>query len=270
MSPSAPTRPLLTAAALLACAATVTAHGFVESITVNGQIYDNYDPTTFPYMTDPPAVPGWTTDQQDLGFVEPNSAGTPDVICHRAATPGASHLSVSAGDTLTLQWTPWPDSHKGPVIDYLASCGSGGCESVDKTSLQFIKIAERGLIDPSGDGTWAADELIAAGNTWEVTIPSDIPSGNYVLRHEIIALHSAGNPNGAQLYPQCVNLEVSGGSGSAMPQGTPGTSLYTASDPGIVFNIYGATEYPIPGPPLYSAAAAKVKGREHARDVHVE
>jgi hypothetical protein len=89
------------------------------------------------------------------------------------------------------------------------------------------------------------------GNTWKVTIPSDIAPGNYVLRHEIIALHGAGSPNGAQLYPQCINFEVSGG-GSARPSGTVGTSLYRANDPGILFNIYGnPTSYPIPGPRLY-------------------
>lgn len=244
-------------------AASVAAHGYVESITVNGETYENYNPSTFPYMSDPPPVPGWTADFPDLGFVEPAAASDPDIICHRSATNGETHIPVSAGDTLSLQWTPWPDSHKGPVIDYLADC-NGDCSTVSKTSLQFFKIAERGLVDPSSN-TWAADELIDAGEVWEVTIPSNIASGSYVLRHEIIALHSAGQPNGAQFYPQCINLEISGG-GSSSPSGTPGTSLYSANDPGIVFNIYeGATSYPIPGPPLSSAA----KARRHAKNIKV-
>lgn len=84
-----------------------------------------------------------------------------------------------------------------------------------------------------------------------MTIPESIAPGNYVLRHEIIALHSAGEPNGAQNYPQCINLEVSG-SGSDKPEGVPGTELYTADDEGITFNIYQAMDsYPIPGPALY-------------------
>lgn len=40
------------------------------------------------------------------------------------------------------------------------------------------------------------------GFSWNVKIPSSLASGSYVLRHEIIGLHSAGNPNGAQNYPQ--------------------------------------------------------------------
>lgn len=43
----------------------------------------------------------------------------------------------------------------------------------------------------------------ANNNTGSLTIPSDLKAGNYVLRHEIIALHSAGQEDGAQAYPQC-------------------------------------------------------------------
>ncbi|KAL6854860.1 glycoside hydrolase 61 [Amphichorda felina] len=230
----------------LAGVASVAAHGFVETITVGGTVHTNFNPTTDPYNPSPPARPGWTADQLDLGFVEPNAASTPNVICHRSATPGKSHIPISAGTTMTLQWNTWPDSHKGPVIDYLANCG-GSCATVDKNSLQWFKIDQRGL----NNGVWAADELLQAGNKWKVTIPSDIAAGNYVLRHEIIALHGAGSANGAQLYPQCINFEVSGG-GSARPSGTPGTSLYRATDPGILFDIYNnPTSYPIPGPALY-------------------
>ncbi|KAG9255499.1 family 61 glycosyl hydrolase [Emericellopsis atlantica] len=230
---------------LVSAALSVSAHGFVETITVGGTVHQNFNPSTHPYMPNPPALPGWTASNTDLGFVEPNAASSPDVICHRSATPGRSAIPVQAGQTVTLQWNTWPDSHKGPVIDYLASCGSGSCTNVNKQSLQFFKIAEKGL----NNGVWAADELMRNGNRWSVTIPSDIAAGNYVLRHEIIALHGASNPNGAQLYPQCINFQVSGG-GSARPSGVPGTSLYKATDPGILFNMYGATSYPIPGPAL--------------------
>lgn len=38
--------------------------------------------------------------------------------------------------------------------------------------------------------------------SWPVKIPSSLAPGNYVIRHEIIALHAAGSSNGAQNYPQ--------------------------------------------------------------------
>jgi cellulase len=43
--------------------------------------------------------------------------------------------------------------------------------------------------------------MIKAGNSWEVTIPATLKPGNYVLRHETIALHESQKVGGAQLYP---------------------------------------------------------------------
>jgi hypothetical protein len=126
---------------------------------------------------------------------------------------------------------------QGPVLDYLANCGSAGCESVDKTTLEFFKLDEIGLLDGStAPGTWGSDQLIANNNSWMVEIPPTIEPGFYVLRHEILALHEAADNDGAQAYPQCFNLEVTGG-GSDSPVGIPGISLYGATDPGVLINI---------------------------------
>lgn len=231
----------------------VRAHGHVSGVVINGVYYRGYDPTQFPYMQDPPTVIGWTTDQTDNGFVPPANYTSGDIICHRSAKPAGTHATLAAGDRISIEWTPWPSSHHGPVIDYLANCGSGGCETVDKTTLEFFKIDQVGLVSDSDQpGTWGADELIANNNSWLVEIPPNIEPGFYVLRHEIIALHSAGETDGAQNYPQCFNLQVTGG-GSDSPAGTKGEALYGESDPGILINIYTELEtYDIPGPTVYS------------------
>lgn len=229
----------------LAFATGALAHGHVQSVIAGGVTYSG----GIPHGAPADAV-GWSAANQDNGFVEPNSFGNADIICHKQATPASNHAVVAAGGTITLQWDTWPESHHGPVIDYLASC-NGDCGSVDKTSLSFAKIAESGLNSGSNPGDWASDDLIANGNSWTVDIPSSVAPGYYVLRHEILALHSAGNPNGAQAYPQCINIEVTG-SGSSVPSGTPGTSLYTASDPGVLFNLYSDfSSYDIPGPAVW-------------------
>jgi hypothetical protein len=86
-----------------------------------------------------------------------------------------------------------------------------------------------------------------------VKIPAGLAPGNYVLRHEIIALHSAGSANGAQAYPQCLNIKVGGSGSKALPAGTPATKFYTAKDPGILFSLYSSfSSYPIPGPSVWS------------------
>ncbi|OIW24405.1 hypothetical protein CONLIGDRAFT_96426 [Coniochaeta ligniaria NRRL 30616] len=248
--------------AALAGAATVAAHGHVNDIIVDGVFWQGYDPTSFPYMSDPPTVVGWSTEQTDNGFISPDAFTSADIICHKSATNAGGHAVVAAGDKVFIQWNTWPESHHGPVIDYLASCGDAGCETVDKTSLKFFKIDEVGLIDGSvSPGTWGSDQLIANNNSWLVEIPPTVAPGFYVLRHEMIALHSANEANGAQAYPQCFNLQITG-SGSDTPDGVAGTALYGASDPGILVNIYypPLSTYTIPGPALYTGAVSIAQG----------
>jgi hypothetical protein len=240
-------------ACVLGYASTVVAHGHVESIVVAGVSYQGYLPNQFPYMKDPPTVIGWATKQTDEGFVEPNSFSGPDIICHKGATPGGTHAPIAAGQQVALKWNTWPDSHHGPVIDYLAPCPSSGCTGVDKTQLQFFKIDAVGLLSGSNPGSWGSDTLIKNNDTWVVQIPNGIAPGYYVLRHEIIALHSAGQQNGAQAYPQCINLQITSG-GDEKPSGTAGEQLYKPTDPGIMVNIYQKVQYSMPGPSLISDA----------------
>ncbi|EKJ79308.1 hypothetical protein NXS19_002744 [Fusarium pseudograminearum] len=242
-----------TVLAALVAAAGVRAHGHVESITVGGTEYEGLNPGAAAFENPRKELAAWFATNTDNGFVEPSAFGDADIICHRGAENAVKSAKVKAGEKITIKWDTWPESHKGPVIDYLASCGSGGCAKVDKTSLKFFKIAEAGM---TSGGKFASDDLIAAGNTWEVTVPTSIKAGNYVLRHEIIALHAAGQKNGAQNYPQCFNLEVES-DGTAEPAGVAGTSLYTDSEKGIVFDLYNnPTSYPIPGPKMNIAGGS--------------
>ncbi|KAF2238404.1 lytic polysaccharide monooxygenase, partial [Viridothelium virens] len=245
------------AAALLGLASSVSAHGQVQGIVANGEFYEGYSPS-FQYSNPPPTVIGWSIPQDlDNGFVASSALQTDDIICHVNATPAKGHAVVAAGDVVELQWSAWPSSHHGPVIDYLANC-NGACETVDKTKLEFFKIDGVGLVnDNPVPGTWASDQLIANNNSWVVTIPKSIAPGNYVLRHEIIALHSAGSAGGAQMYPHCINLQITG-SGTTKPTGTLGTALYKEADPGIEVNIYQSLSYVIPGPsPIADAVSMK-------------
>jgi len=254
---------LQTAALLGSFAASAYAHGRVTSITADGKTFDGFL-NDYIYMPDPPAIVAWSADNGDNGFVDGSSYTSGDIICHREAKAGKISASVAAGSKIEIQWgtDAWPESHHGPIIDYLAKCAGDDCTTVDKESLEFFKIDEAGLIDgSSAPGKWASDELIAADGKWSVTIPESLAPGQYVLRHEIIALHSAGDVNGAQNYPQCFNLEVTG-SGTANPEGVLGTALYTPEDAGIKVGIYSALgdSYEIPGPALWDGASSGSSG----------
>lgn len=239
--------------ATIAGAAVVSAHGHTYGINVAGVWYEGYDPTTFPYESDPPTVVGWTASDTDNGYVSPTAYASGDIICHVDATPAGGYASVQAGDEIQVYWSDWPSSHHGPVIDMLANC-NGECTDVTKTDLEFFKIAGVGLVDDTTlPGTWASDQLISNNNSWAIQIPSDLAEGNYVWRHEIIALHGAENSDGAQNYPQCFNLAVTG-TGTLAPTGTLGEALYSESDAGLLVDIYETlTSYDIPGPTQIAA-----------------
>ena len=79
--------------------------------------------------------------------------------------------------------------------------------------------------------------------SYTYTIPSCLKPGFYLVRHEIIALHAAYSYPGAQFYPGCHQLSVTG-SGSTVPSSLvafPGA--YKPTDPGITYDAY-KREYP--------------------------
>ena len=152
------------------------------------------------------------------------------------------------------------------MLDYLAPC-NGDCTTAKKESLKWTKIDAEGMVKdsstPGQPGYWAADQLKANNNTWNLQIPKEICPGNYVLRHEIIALHAADHPDGAQNYPKCVNLKITGGGNNCLTEGgTLGTKLYGEADPGIQIGIYSPLQkgYMIPGPQKIGGAGGSGGG----------
>lgn len=70
-----------------------------------------------------------------------------------------------------------------------------------------------------------------------MTIPSKLAPGNYLIRHELIAIHTSNQP---QFYPECGQLVVTG-SGTQTPSSSYLASIpgvYSMSDPEININIY--------------------------------
>ena len=72
---------------------------------------------------------------------------------------------------------------------------------MDAKTARWFKIDQAGLYP---DKTWASAKLTAQGGKWTFKLPSTLTDGNYFLRSELIALHGASAPGGAQLYPACL------------------------------------------------------------------
>lgn len=109
--------------ALAALLDTASAHGFVTGVKINNVWTPGSDPVWYYYAANNrPQTAGWDSLNQDLGFVEPAALGSSDVNCHKSATPGRLYANVNPGDTIQFAWNTWPESHKGPIINYIAPC----------------------------------------------------------------------------------------------------------------------------------------------------
>lgn len=180
--------------ATVSSAILAAAHGIVSDLNIGGTVFGGYNPFQDPYSNPAPQRIVWAFPTAGNGPLE--TVSTSDITCNKAATAAPISAPVAAGAAVTFSWTTWPESHKGPAMTYLANCG-GSCSTVDPTTLDFFKIDHAGL---NSDGTtWASDVLIKNGGDYTVKIPADIKAGNCILRHELLALHSAGSPGGAQV-----------------------------------------------------------------------
>ncbi|TDL15573.1 glycoside hydrolase family 61 protein [Rickenella mellea] len=188
-----------------------------------------------------------------------------DIICNGGPNPllynSSVIISAAAGASITTEWhhtlagldpsdpaDPVDPGHKGPVITYLAKIPSATQASV--TGLKWFKIQQDGL---DSSGKWGVDRMVANKGKVTFTLPSCIAAGQYLLRHEIIALHAASTYPGAQFYMECAQLQITGG-GTKAPATVSFPGAYHGTDPGITFNLYWPvpTSYTIPGPAVFT------------------
>ncbi|EPS40687.1 hypothetical protein H072_5441 [Dactylellina haptotyla CBS 200.50] len=228
---------------LTAAASTVMGHGFVKEFIIGGQSYPGSDPFNEEY-NDPARITQPFFSNKDSPIIYLNND---EVTCNRGAKPAKLVAKAPAGSKIVFKWSKWFDDHKGPIITYLADCG-GDCTKAKGPDLNWFKVDEAGLIN----GVWATDILMKQDKTWTIQLPKKIKNGQYLMRHEMIALHLADKPNGAQFYPSCSNIEITGGTGEASPPTVKFPSAYQTNDPSILLSIKGINSYRIPGPACYT------------------
>jgi hypothetical protein len=102
-----------------------------------------------------------------------------------------------------------------------------------------------------------------------VTLPQNLDAGDYLLRHELIALQNADSAGGVEFYPACTQIRIGSGSSdssnstSRRAAADVGETVkfpggYSDSDPGIhTDGVYNpGFSYVMPGPPLSPFAVA--------------
>jgi hypothetical protein len=224
----------------------VAGHGFVQDITLDGKFFKG-NPVGGP-PTGPSAIRQVKSQNPIKGAMNRN------VNCGNGATPAAVVLDANPGSKLTFNWraadgSKWPHN-TGPILTYMASCGNVTCDKFDPINAQWFKIQQDGR---KSNGDWHQVDLFNGGVS-AASIPDTLAPGNYMVRHEIIALHLATALGGAEFYEGCVQLRV-GGDQTGAPQTSDLVSLpgaYSDNDPGIFDpNAFDPkSKYVFPGPPI--------------------
>ncbi|KAJ7246925.1 glycoside hydrolase family 61 protein [Mycena rebaudengoi] len=228
----------------------VSAHGFVHKVWINKEEFLGNTPNADPK----PSI------VRQINSVEPvKGADNPAVNCGPNGQRASEIADANPGDAMSFLWTggdlsKWPHN-VGPMLTYLASCGATDCTTFDSTKAKWFKIAQDGRIPGDSNGNWFQNNMFTSPNVpANVTLPSNLAPGAYLIRHEIIALHLADTPGGAEFYPSCSQIRV-GGSGTGAPKPEELVSLpgaYSDTDPGILVNVFdgAAKPYTFPGPPI--------------------
>lgn len=189
----------------------------------------------------------------------------------------AGRCAVKAGDTVSVEMhqqngdrsctlstlTPAAigGAHWGPVHAYLSKVSDA--RTADGSTPWFKIFANTWSPANNGAGDndwWGVKDMENCCGRVDVKIPTDIAPGDYLLRAEVIALHTAASLNQAQFYASCYQITVSGG-GSATPSGVLFPGAYKNTDPGILVDIHQKmSTYVDPGPTVYAGGVSKTPG----------
>ncbi|KAJ7240389.1 glycosyl hydrolase family 61-domain-containing protein [Mycena haematopus] len=205
---------------------------------------------------------------RQINSVDPvKGADNPYLNCGNDAQLAEDITDANPGDPMSFLWvggdlSRWPHNI-GPMLTYMTPCPDTDCSTFNSSNAKWFKIAQVGRIPGDSQGTWFQNFMYTTdGVPANVTLPANIAPGPYLIRHEIIALHLADQPGGAEFYPSCSQIRI-GGSGTGVPTDDDLVTLpgaYSDTDPGIlvpdVFNVDPVPPYTFPGPAIAAFVTA--------------
>lgn len=246
----------------------VQAHGYVKKVQIlNGESFNGPKPGATGANNSP--IRG-ITDQSPVKDLQSDN-----MICGFGATPGSVVASAKPGDMLVYSWANivadngnWIHD-TGPMITYFARVPAG--QTADTFTGKGAGWFKTDQVGKKG-GAWVQKSLMTGG-TFKTKIPEALADGDYLVRHEIIALHVAQNEGGAEFYPSCLQLRIkNSNAGNATFTASPIVSfpgIYTATDPGILVNVFGqaadGSEYKFPGGAIAKFTGGKSRARRMLR-----
>ncbi|KAB5593105.1 endo-beta-1,4-glucanase D [Ceratobasidium theobromae] len=247
----------------LAIPSHVEAHGYVKSLQiVGGESFTGPKPGS----TGPNKSPiRGITDQSPLTDLQAK-----DIICGRGASAGSLVASAKPGDMLSISWANALSDNgnwihdTGPMMTYFTQVPAG--QTADKFNPEGAKWFKTDQIGKK-DNVWVQASLMT-GASVNTKIPETLADGDYLVRHEIIALHNAKGKGGAEFYPACLQVRIkNSNAGNATVTATPTVSFpgaYSPTDPGILVNVFeqplDGSKYEFPAGPVAAVSAPGATG----------
>ncbi|KAJ7603726.1 glycosyl hydrolase family 61-domain-containing protein [Mycena rosella] len=280
----------------------VVGHGQVNRVTVgstsnsgpnqyySGDSKNSKTATRVMYKASSPAyvLPNGFTDNSQMSCEGSSKSPAPETISVAAGQEievfwegATSELKGQPGTGSLTAYNPWVHA-MGFVIDYITSC-NGDCTTFDATNAGWTKIAHAGMdmsqsissalratmkakpeqyYPTSGNGLWAMAKMVQNGSKWSIKIPSSLKSGQYMVRHELSAVHNPKNSDpttGPQLYIACIQLDVTNGGDATLPAGTQAKSLYSPDGAFVNINVlsgFNPADIGIPGPAIWDGVSS--------------
>lgn len=194
------------ATTILALAPLVAGHGAVVSYTIDGTVY--------------PGFTGFSPDSSPdtIQFQWPDYNPTLDVTDEKMRCNGGTSAELSApiaaGSNITATWGQWTHS-QGPVMVWMYKCDGDFGSSCTGEGKGWFKIDQMGLTSGTdlNSNNWATD-IVVKTLEWSSKVPTNLAPGNYLIRHELLALHQANTP---QFYAECAQVVVSGSGSDSVP-----------------------------------------------------
>jgi len=250
-------------ALLLAGSGLVSGHGIISKVQVGGKSY----PGSLGPGSDASKSPVRKVSSGD----PIDDVTLPSMACGTDSKAAPLSVAAKAGDKVDVFWMAETGINwfhlVGPVLSYMTKCPGDCKDFTPSASTEWFKVDEKGL---KSDGTWFQADM-SDGSPTSLTLPSGLTNGNYLLRHEIIALQNGQTKDKAEFYPNCVQMTISGGaSGDVSPSPTahfPGA--YKDTDAGILVNVYNpGFKYVMPGPAVASIAKGSSGGGDSSPAPH--
>ncbi|KAJ3045981.1 hypothetical protein HK097_001075 [Rhizophlyctis rosea] len=199
------------AVSALALVGSAQAHYYVKSINGNESCLRPISPPG-KYIDNSPVTGG------DISGA-PIRCGQAEALVASPKTP----CTLQAGSRVTLRYDS-SVGHPGPEAIYVSKSASGPWTKINEDSKWC-------------NNQWANDRF-TGGTDYTFTLPSALPSGQYVMRTEHLGLHGAGTAGGAQFYIRCIDINVTGGGSGSLSPSVNFPGAYSGSTPGVQFNPY--------------------------------